>query len=81
MLDYNHDPQHCPACGSTHMSYGPPRVTYQAQSIELDLTCNKCRVQWIEIFTFSHADLAPEQQDFYITKEELNRLKSKKLIP
>tara|TARA_B100001113_G_scaffold278349_1_gene233044 strand:- start:28 stop:201 length:174 start_codon:yes stop_codon:yes gene_type:complete len=47
---------YCPKCSSTNMSYGEPEVTYQAYTIELPLTCAKCKHKWIDVFTFDHLE-------------------------
>ncbi len=47
---------YCPKCSSKNMSYGEPEVTYQAATIELPLTCAKCKYKWIDVFTFSHLE-------------------------
>ena len=58
MIDY--DPKFCPFCACQHMSYGDPKVTEQAVTIELPITCNKCHSKWTEVFTFSNAKLNHE---------------------
>ena len=55
ILDY--DPKYCPFCASRNMTYGEPQVQEQAQSIDLPITCSKCKSQWVEIFTFSNAQI------------------------
>ncbi len=47
---------YCPKCSSKNMSYGEPEVTFQAATIELPLTCAKCKYKWIDVYTFSHLE-------------------------
>ncbi len=60
MMILEYDSKHCPLCSSPNMSYGDPQVQDQAESIELPITCNKCKSQWIEVFTCSTAKLASD---------------------
>ena len=53
MTDYS------PKCSSRNMSYGEPKVTEQAGTIELPLTCAKCKEEWIDVYTFDHSEIEP----------------------
>ena len=48
----------CLSCMSPNMSYGLPVVTEQARSIELPMTCARCRHQWLDIYTFNSSQLS-----------------------
>ena len=44
---------YCPKCNSTNMTYGEPSVSYQAYTIELPLTCIKCKHKWIDVYIYN----------------------------
>jgi len=44
---------YCPKCNATNMTYGEPSVSYQAYTIELPLTCIKCKHQWIDVYIYN----------------------------
>ena len=48
---------YCLQCSSFNMSYGLPTVTEQALSIELPMTCNKCKYKWVDIYTYNSSQL------------------------
>lgn len=48
---------YCLKCQSPNMTYGEPMVKEQALSIELPMTCNKCRHKWIDIYTYNSSQL------------------------
>lgn len=55
MTEWHLPYSHCPKCNCQHMSYGSPVVTEQALSIHLPMTCNKCREEWIDVFTYKQS--------------------------
>ena len=48
---------YCLQCSAFNMSYRLPTVTEQALSIELPMTCNKCKYKWVDIYTYNSSQL------------------------